>query len=75
MPLANCVSVKFAGKVAALIATGDTMLSPDQNNTAANKCKRAAFLEAPKLNFDLVIRKRRRQETIERNVIPPTKVS
>ena len=74
-PLAKVVSAKFAGKVAALIATGDARLSPDANNTAGNKCKRAAFRETPKANFAAVFRKRRRQETMDRIVIPPTKVS
>lgn len=74
-PLANCDSVKLVGKVAASIATGDAMLSPNKNHTAASKCKCAGFLETPKPNHDLMVRKRRCRETKDFIAIPPTKGS
>jgi hypothetical protein len=72
-PLANCVSMKLAGKVAALSWTGAAMLSANKNSTTVNKWKRADVLEIPKPKGERTARERYRSETLDRIVIPPNK--
>ena len=65
IPPATCVSLKFAGKVAASIWRDDSALNPNKNNSAANKRKYANFIETDNLNNDPVARGRLRREIMD----------